>query len=206
MNPTTLDQPVAMKPKPPTERKRIPSILDQYTEQLFQMDGEGKTLNDMVAWLKTRDIQTSVNNVSKFLIRRRQQKQIFEQLDGEMGAVDSFLEWQAENPNAPAEAIIDRFKVLALNLSMQKEPTPEMLKLADRLAGTASRVANDRSREDYRMRKLVMEEAKHAEWVKIEQTRALELCLEESKKYPDIADKFRAIFAELKQCQKEGRK
>jgi len=54
---------------------------------------------------------------------------------------------------------------------------------------------NDQSRADYRERKLVMEESKHAERMKDERMRGWELCLDETKKYPGVAELYRAAFA-----------
>jgi len=79
-----------------------------------------------------------------------------------------------------------------------------VLKLADRLAWTASRVANDRSRTEYRTQKLIMEREKHAEWVKCEQARGYEFCLNEAKKYPAVVEMYRAAFDALEKCRKEN--
>src|SRR6185295_12369518 len=71
--------------------------------------------------------------------------------------VEAFQEWLAEGPPTSLEAVMERFKLLALNLSLYPGAPPEVLRLADRLATTAirfvnaqSRVANDRSRAEVR--------------------------------------------------------
>jgi hypothetical protein len=193
MNTPITNQNETTKPRL-SARKQIPSILDPFTEPLLRMDDEKKTIHEIVTWLKTQGIETSGPNVSKFLTKRRAKRQY----DGEKSPIEAFQEWIAENPNATLEAVIERFKMLALSLSLKQEAAPEVLKLADRLAGTASRVANDQSRADYRARKLFMEEQKHAEWIKCEQTRALELCLGEAKKNPEVVGLFRKAFNALK--------
>ena len=185
----------AMPPARVSGRKKVWSMFDPFTEPLLRMDEAGKSLAEMLAWLEPQGIVTSVANLSAFLIRRRANQQ----LDGERNLVEAVQQWFAENPNPKLEAVIERFKLLALNLSMQKEAVPEVLRLADRLAGTAIRA-------DYRTRKLVMEEAKHAEWVKCERTRGLEYCLILAKEHPAVADMFRSTFAALKKCQEEARK
>src|SRR5882757_975573 len=99
------NQPVTAKLKRDAVRKQIPSILDPFTEKLLQMDKEAKSIHEIADWLKAQGIETADSNVAKFLARRRQREQISEQLDGEKNAIESFLEWRAENPNAPAEAL-----------------------------------------------------------------------------------------------------
>jgi hypothetical protein len=202
MKTTTGNDPV--KPKHKSARKRVPSKLDPFTEQLLRMDDEMKTIPEMVAWLKTQSIETSVNNVSVFLTSRREKREAKQQYDGEKNPIEAFQEWLEENPNATLEAVMERFKMLALNLSLKKEAAPEVLKLADRLSQTVIRFINAQSREDYRKHKLIMEQEKHAEWVKCEQGRALEFCLDEAKKYPAVADMYRAAFNELEKCRKEN--
>jgi hypothetical protein len=192
-----------VNPKHPSARKRMPSKLNPFTDELLRMGEESKPLHEIVEWLKVRGVETSINNVSAFLISRREQQEAKQQFDREKNPIEAFQAWMAENPNASLEAVMERFKMLALNLSLKKEAAPEVLKLADRLSQTAIRFVNAQSREAYRKRKLVMEEAKHAEWVKCERTRAFELCLDETKKYPDIEDMYRAAFEALKERQRQ---
>jgi hypothetical protein len=163
------------------------------------MDQEGKPIHEMLAWLKTQKIETAATNVSKFLVRRRGRQR----WDGEKTLMEGFREWLKENPDATAEMVSERFKMLALNLSLQAEARPEVLLLADRLAWTASRLANDRSRAEYRAQKLIMEREKHAEWKKDDEARALELCLKEAEKHPGVAEMFRDVFVALKKAKGE---
>ena len=186
-----------LKLKRALTRKQFPSKLDPYTDQLLQMDAEKKTLQEMIEWLKTQNIETADSTVSDFLVRRRG----MQRWDGEKNLMDGFRVWLKENPDATAEMVIERFKMLALSLSLQAEAGPEVLMLADRLAGTASRVANDRSRADYRARKLVMEEDDHEEAKKTTQAKALELCLSEAKKFPAVDALFRSAFAALDKAE-----
>ena len=192
MNPAAPNQNELTKPNRQSARKRIPSILDPFTDQLLQMDDETKPLHEMVDWLKMQGIETSGANVSKFLSRRRAKRQ----LDREKNLVEAFQEWLAENPNATLEPVIERFKMLALSLSMQEAAAPEMLKLADKLAGTAGRA-------EYRTRKLVMEERRFEEWQKDDEAKALELCLKESDKYPKVSEMFTEVFIALKKAKGE---
>src|SRR5450756_68464 len=130
MNTSTKNQNEAAQPKPKSARKRIPSILDPFTEPLLQMDTEKKTLNEIIEWLKSQGMETATSTLSDFLISRRRRRQMKEQLNGEKDAVESFQEWSKENPNPTLEAVIERLKMLALSLSMQQEAAPEVLKLA----------------------------------------------------------------------------
>jgi len=188
----------AAKPRRASARKKVPSKLDPFTEQLLQMDDKQITIQKMAEWLEAQGVETTVANISAFLISRRERREAKQQYDSETNPMAAFQEWLAENPNATLEAVVERFKMLALNLSLKKEAAPEVLKLADQLAQTAIRFINAQSREAYRTRKLLMEEATHAEWIKCEQTRALQLCLTESKKHPEVAGLFRKAFAALK--------
>ncbi|HEV2696088.1 MAG TPA: hypothetical protein VG347_24580 [Verrucomicrobiae bacterium] len=201
------NQTVAMRQPRDLLRKRIPSMLDPFVEPLLQMERENKTIDQMLDWLKERDVVTARGNLSKFLRHKceeRDQKEVTDRLNGEKNIYLATQRWIKANPNPELEAVIERLKTLAMNLTVAKDAPPEALRLADRLAWTATRFANDRNRADYRTRKLVMEEAKHAEWVKCEQARGLEFCLNESKKYPAVADMFRATYAALKEAQTAG--
>ena len=70
--------------------------------------------------------------------------------------------------------------------------------------GREIRFTNDQSRAEYRASKLVMEQEKHAEWVKCEQARGFEFCLVEANKYPAVVDLYRAAFDALEKCRKEN--
>jgi len=183
-------------------------MLDPFRNELLQMDQEKKTLPEMLGWLKERNVTASHNNLSHFLMCRREEAELAAQQERLQVRADkcaAFEEWLAKNPTPDLGAVIKMFKLLMLEMAASKTVEPEVLKLADRLTRTALRFANDQDRADYRQRKLVMEEAKHAEWVKVEQTRALEFCLIESKKYPEVADLFRGAFGELEKCKKRDR-
>ena len=187
-------------------RKRQASGLDPFTEPLLAMDDATKTIQEMVAWLKTQGVETSASNVSAFLISRRQRRELRAQLHLEKELGETVEEWFVAEGGPKLETLMGLFKVLVLKLATGKDLDPQLLKLADRLARTAIGYAHDQERAAYRERKLVMEEAKHAEWVKCEQTRALELSLDESKKYPAVADMFRAAFAALREAMEEAKR
>jgi len=187
-------------------RKRQASGLDPFTEPLLAMDDATKTIQEMVAWLKTQGVETSASNVSAFLISRRQRRELRAQLHLEKELGETVEEWFVAEGGPKLETLMGLFKVLVLKLATGKDLDPQLLKLADRLARTAIGYAHDQERAAYRERKLVMEEAKHAEWVKCEQTRALELSLDESKKYPAVADMFRAAFAALRGAMEEAKR
>ena len=187
-------------------RKRQASGLDPFTEPLLAMDDATKTIQEMVAWLKTQGVETSASNVSAFLISRRQRRELRAQLHLEKELGETVEEWFVAEGGPKLETLMGLFKVLVLKLATEKDLDPQLLKLADRLARTAIGFGQAQERAAYRERKLVMEEAKHAEWVKCEQTRALELSLDESKKYPAVADMFRAAFAALREAMEEAKR
>jgi hypothetical protein len=179
-------------------RKRIPSKLDEFAPELLQMAREMKTIPEMLDWLKERDVTTSASNLSHFLKRQRmeaERNELRERLSDEQDLGETVAEWFAAQAGPKLETIIGVFKMLVLNLATKKELDPQLLKLADRLTRTALGHVNDQSRADYRERKLVMEEAKHAERMKDERMRGWELCLDETKKYPGVAELYRAAFA-----------
>jgi len=209
MNPTLENKTIEMAQHGNVLRKRMPSKLGPFTEPLLQMERENKTIDQMVDWLKERDVITVPSNLSHFLKRRRaeaERKELQEQLERRANKCQVFQEWFAKNPTPDLGTVMEIFKQLMMELGASKTVDPELVKLADKLAGTVIRFQNTQSREMYRTRKLVMEEAKHAEWVKVEQTRALEFCLIESKKYPAVADLFRGAFNALEEAKTENRR
>ncbi|HSY16822.1 MAG TPA: hypothetical protein VK815_00745 [Candidatus Acidoferrales bacterium] len=199
MNTTLEKQNDALKRPCLASRKRVPSRLDAFAPQLVQMDGEKKTIPQILAWLQERDVTTSASNLSHFLKRRRgeaERKELQEQWASRANKCAAFEEWFAKNPKPDLGTVIAMFKLLIVELTASKTVAPEVLKLADKLAGTASRV-------EYRARKLVMEEDKHAEWKKDDEARALELCLKEADKHPAVAEMFRDVFIALKKAKGE---
>ena len=207
MNPSPDLEDTGTTPPGKVWRKKRRSVLDPFANELVQMDENKTTLPEIVAWLGQRGVATSGNNVSKFLINRREEAELQEQqerLASRSNKCVAFEEWLAKHPTPDLGAVIKMFKLLMMEMAASKTVEPEVLKLADRLTRTALRFVNDQGRAEYRTRKLVMEEAKHAEWVKLERTRAMELCLDEAKKYPDIADMYRAAFDALRKRRKEN--
>jgi hypothetical protein len=207
MNPSPNLEETGTTPSSNVWRKKRRSVLDPFANELVQMDENKTTLPEIVAWLDQRGVSTSGNNVSKFLINRREEAELQEQqerLASRSNKCVAFEEWLAKHPTPDLGAVIKMFKLLMMEMAANKTVEPEVLKLADRLTRTALRFVNDQSREAYRTRKLVMEEAKHAEWVKCERARGFEFCLAESKKYPAVADMYRAAFDALEKCRREN--
>ena len=199
MNTALEKQTDEKQPRSKALRKRIPSLLDPFTEPLLQMEAENKTIDEMLAWLQERQVSTARGNLSKFLANRREEaelKEQQEQLQVRANKCAAFEEWFAKNPKPDLGTVIEMFKLLIVELTASKTVDPEVLKLADKLAGTASRV-------EYRTRKLVMEEDKHADWKKDDEARALELCLKEADKHPEVAGMFRKVFVALKKAKEE---
>jgi hypothetical protein len=182
-------------------RKAIKSMLDPYKEQLLQMDRDNKTIAEIHAWLATQSVSCSPSNVQQFLATRRGERK----RDGMLGhLVDGAKTGQeverllARHPAPKIETIIKLFRVLSVQLSTEGATDPKMTKLADQLARTVLGFISNQTQAAFRERKLAMEEVKHAEWIKCEQTRALQLCLKEAKKFPLVARAFRNAFTALK--------
>jgi len=120
MKTSNENQNATLKPGRAMARKRVPSRLDPFTERLLQMDAEKKILKEMLEWLTAQGIETSDSTVSDFLISRRRRREMTQQLNVEKDAFVAVRDWADENPDAPLEALIERFKLLALSLSMTK--------------------------------------------------------------------------------------
>jgi hypothetical protein len=201
----TQNQNDELKQRRKALRKRVPSRLDPFTEELVQMEAENKTIDQMLAWLKEREVSTARSSVSHFLKRRREaaeQKELREQLTAKANKLNDLEEWLAKNPKPDPGMVAEIFKLQVMELALDEAMDPKVLKLADRLARTALGYVNDQSREAYRTRKLALEEAKQAERVKCERTRGLEARPDEARKNPAVADRFRSAFAKFEKCRK----
>jgi hypothetical protein len=183
-------------------RKKRRSKLDPFTTELLQMDRDKVTIAEMVDWLGKRDISTAPASLSEFLQSRREQqslKLLPQKLDSRGEKLKVIRKWLASHTKPDLETLMEHLKMLIVDLGTEEALDPELVKLADKLAQTAIRFENDKSRATYRAHKLIMEREKHLEWVKCEQTRAMELCLDEAKKHPAVADMYRAAFDALRE-------
>lgn len=201
-----------MKPPAPSRpihnclhpRKTVKSRLAPYTDELLKMDADNKTLAEICAWLKARKVTCSLSNVQQFLASRRGQRKRESTLGHLVRGVETGQEVQhllVENPTPKIETIIRLFRMLSVQLSAEGAADPKLLQLANQLARTTFNFVSDQTRVGFAERKLVMAEQKHAEWIKCEQTRALQLCLKEAKKFPLVARAFRNAFNALKATQ-----
>src|SRR5450756_75352 len=104
-----------MKQRRKALRKRAPSMLDPFTEQLFQMEAEKKTIDEMLDWLKEREVTTARGNLSHFLTCRREEAELQEQqeqLQARANKCAAFEELMAKNPKPDLGTAIEMFKLL----------------------------------------------------------------------------------------------
>ena len=97
--------------------------------------------------------------------------------------------------------IIKHFRKLVMQLSGNDRIEPAALKLSDQLARTAIRFLAEETRAAFRERELAIAEKKFAEAQKSDQVRALEICLDEAKRFPEVKAMYLAAFTALKKAK-----
>ena len=185
--------------------KQQKSKLDQFAERLDEWFGvEKKTIAQVQEQLRLDGCSVSSGRLSEWWTAR---EKVFNtrQILGDItsGAehcreIDSAF---AKNPAPHLETVIKVFKVLIMQLATKGTAEPEFLKLADQLSRTAIEFISGQTKAAFKERELTIEEQKFAESKKDEQTKALEFCLEEAKKFSAVQELFRAAFAALKKAK-----
>ena len=181
--------------------KDTKSKLDQFADTLAAMEAEKKTLAEMLAWLKEEGCVVSLSTLSRFLQSQRsarRQQSVLDKISEGAAQIKRVQAAFAANPAPEMETLIDLHKTLVHHLITDAEDDPELLKLADQLAITAIQYVSGKTKAAQKERQLALAEPKFAETKKDEQTKALEYCLEEAKKFPAVQDLFRSAFAALK--------
>jgi hypothetical protein len=204
MNTPANSENEASAPLQMATRKAVPSKLDPFTDQLLQMDQDKMTINKMLAWLHGQKMKCSQNTLRHFLTTRRaarNRNHLLEWLAAGSTQSRVVKKYFAKNAAPELETLIKLFRVLITQLSIRGAEDSELLKLANQLTHTALSFELGRTKSSLAERNLVMAEAKHAVWVKCEQTRALELCLKEAKKHPLVLRAFRNAFNALRDIQ-----
>ena len=184
--------------------KKIKSKLDQYAVTLLEMDDARKTLPEMIAWLKEEGVSVAPSTLSVWLESARQSR-LQEKLLGRItSGARQCREVEAEFAKHPApelETLIKLHRVLILQLSTEGNANPEFLKLSDQLTNTVLNCISAQTKANFKEREVTLAEQKAAETKKDEQTKALELCLDEARKFPAVQELFRAAFAALKKAK-----
>lgn len=186
--------------------KKIASKLDRYAEQLAAMEAETppKTLREMQAWLAEEGVRAEQSTIGRFLeslrSARSQESILRLVVTGRQHCeeIDSALK---KNPAPQLETLINLFKVLVMQLTSKGAVQPKLLPLADQLSRTAIEFISGQTKAAFKERELAMAEQKFAETKKDEQTKALELCLEDAKAYPAVQELFKAAFSALRKAK-----
>jgi hypothetical protein len=112
--------------------KQKPSKLDQFAESLLQMDGEKKTLADIVAWLKAEGVSVSCSRVSDFLesLRAAQlQERLLNQIASGSQHLQKVEATLAKNPAPELETLIKLHRVLIMKLSTMANVDAELFEI-----------------------------------------------------------------------------
>ena len=175
-----------------SEKKQRASRLDPYTRELIEMDEKHMTLLEMIRWLKERGVEISDTALSLFLRKRRvwrEEEHLMQLVMSGAKECRKLEEALVQNPAPSVDTLVKIFRVLIMKLVKNESVDPKFLRLADQLARTA--IAD---------RELAMEEAKFAETKKDAQIKALEFCLDEAGKFPEVQKKLKAAFNALKKA------
>ena len=184
--------------------KQQKSKLDQFAPTLLEMDDAKKTLAEMRAWLKEESCNVDLSTLSRFLESarsERSQSRILGQITSGAEHCREIDQAFVKNPAPHLETVIKVFKVLIMQLATKGTAEPEFLKLADQLSRTAIEFISGQTKAAFKERELTIEEQKFAESKKDEQTKALELCLEDAKAYPAVQELFKAAFSALRKAK-----
>lgn len=184
--------------------KQKKSKLDQYAAQLADMDAERKTLPEMQAWLKEEGITVASSTLSAFLSSQRQrllQDRLLAQIATGARQCQEVEKQFGKNPAPELETLIKLHRSLIMQLATLGNADPEFLKLSDQLTNTVLSVESAKTKAAFKEREIALAEQKYLETKKDEQTKALELCLEEAKGFPDVQELFKAAFAALKKAK-----
>jgi hypothetical protein len=180
--------------------KKIASKLDPHEPTLMDMDVQGKTLDEMLAWLREEGVTCSASTLSRFLESARssrlQEKLLAQIASGaeQCAAVEKSF---GANPPPELDTLIKLQRVLILNLSTQANADPEMMKLvATSFASVldSERLRLKQSQIDLDQRKVVLMEKKAAAYDRAQ--KALETA--KTSKGGITPETLKKIEAELK--------
>lgn len=194
---------MSASPKLPSEKKAQPSKLDPYAETLVNMELEGKTLKVMIKWLQEEGLTVSYSTLSEYLSGLRDQRReerLLAQITTGSRQRKQVEQAFAENPAPELETLIKLVRVMIMQLSTGGVDHPEMLKLADQMTNTVVTFLSAQTKAAFKQREVTLAEEKHLETKKDNATKALELCLEESKGTP-AEELFKRAFAALQQAK-----
>ncbi len=142
------------------ERK---SKLDQYAEQLWELDQDKRTLAWMQAWLKEEGCVTSASTLSEWLAAERQRRleaQLFGQI-ASGGRMNKELDQAYEkNPAPEIDRLIQVTKTLIMSLQVKGAADPAMLGLANSMQSTVLDYLSGLTKAQFKERELKLKEDK----------------------------------------------
>ena len=143
--------------------KQAKSVLDRYAEQLLEMDAAGKTLAEMLAWLKEEACTVSLSTISRWLESARSsaaQERILNLVATGSAQCTELDKAFAKNPAPELDMLIKLFKVLILKLTTQGQADTKLLQLADQLSRTAIEFINGQTKAAFKRVELEQAERK----------------------------------------------
>ncbi|MDE2105326.1 MAG: hypothetical protein KGL39_49325 [Patescibacteria group bacterium] len=158
----------------------------------------------MQQWLAAEGVTADTSTIGRFLESLRSQRaqerilQLVASGSAQCQEVDRAF---AKNPEPQLESLIKLLKTLIFQLTIKGAADPDALSLANQLTTTVCNFVSSQTKAVQKNRELDREDAKFAESKKDEQTKALELCLEDAKAFPEVIELFRAAFAALKRAK-----
>ena len=154
----------------------------------LRQEGLVVSLTRLRYWWHNRQLELRADDLMKLVVSGAQQTR----------NLDAVL---SKNPAPHIDTLIALFKVLIIELTTKGVANPQFLKLSDQLAGTATQLIHTQARAVFWERQQAIAEQRLAEWKKSGQLKALEDCLNESEKFPEVQELFRTAFTALRQAR-----
>jgi hypothetical protein len=184
--------------------KHRESKLDQYAKSLADMEAENKTLAEMLAWLKDEGVRCSASTLSRFLESQRTsrlQDRLLERIATGARHVQEVEKQFQKHPAPELDTLIKLHRDLIFHLSTHGVANPDFVKLADQLTNTVLQAISAQTKARFKEREVSLAERKELEAKKSDQEKALEWCLDEAQKFPEVQEMFKAAFAALKKAR-----
>lgn len=180
------------------------SQLDKFATTLLEKRDEGVSLEDMQAWLKGEGLVVGRSTVGDFILQleqRRSRERLLGQIVTGANQVREVEQQFAKNPAPELETLIKLHRVLILQLATDGNANPESVKLSDQLTNTVLQALSAQTKAHFKEREVTLAEQKAAEAKKTDQQKALEMCLEEAKEFPEVWELFNVAFSALKKAK-----
>jgi hypothetical protein len=140
------------------------SKLDPHAQTLVSMELEGKTLPEMIAWLKGEGVTCAASTLSDYLSASRSARReaaLLAQITTGARQSKEVESAFAKNPAPELETLIKLLRVLIMQLSTGGVDNPEMLKLGDQLTNTVVHFLSAQTKAAHKERELSLAENKY---------------------------------------------